>query len=212
MLKKGDKIGNDIIPEFEPDTSDEEIDYFSWYLNLEDGWNNEKKIAKDKLSNYVPDQNISLAVDWRIIYTLSFIVENGSFSDGQKEKTMKVPEAYAFHFNNDPEREGYIFIGWRSEKTGNVIMGNNIDLLSNTRIYEYLIGERLYSSYNTFVYYNDVYRAVWNKKNKITFKSDEGYINGISDTKEYIIDVAEGFTLQNYIPSLSRPDYNALVL
>ena len=211
-VKKGDKIGNDIIPEFEPDTSDEEIDYFSWYLNLEDGWNNEKKIAKDKLSNYVPDQNISLAVDWRIIYTLSFIVENGSFSDGQKEKTMKVPEAYAFHFNNDPEREGYIFIGWRSEKTGNVIMGNNIDLLSNTRIYEYLIGERLYSSYNTFVYYNDVYRAVWNKKNKITFKSDEGYINGISDTKEYIIDVAEGFTLQNYIPSLSRPDYNCVGL
>ena len=207
-VPKGDKIGNDIIPEFEPDTSDEEIDYFSWYLNLEDGWNNEKKIAKDKLSNYVPDQNISLTVDWRIIYTLRFIVENGSFSEGNKETIMKVPEWYAFHLSSDPEREGYIFVGWKSDRTGNIIMGNSEDVNSNKNSYEELIGKKLYSSYDIFVSYNDIYRAVWNKKNTIIFKSDEGYINGTSDTKEYIIDVTEGFTLQRFVPSFSRPDYN----
>ena len=86
----------------------------------------------------------------------------------------------------ETDRPGYACVGWKNKKTGTVYSEEELR--------------------NVIPESNEVYIAIWKRANKITFKSEVGYIYGKSNTKETDFNIAEGAEIGSG-PAMKRPGY-----
>ena len=100
------------------------------------------------------------------------------------------------HFTSTGDRPGYVLFGWKiqgeDDKIYNSIGGANANHFENIMEYE-PTGDM------TFV-------AVWKEACNVTFHSEEGYMNGVENEKDYTIEVALGSKLDCYA-SADREGY-----
>ncbi len=70
----------------------------------------------------MPDRDIRFTARWYVCdYTVRYNADGGCFSDGYEEKSEVYRFGDVIRNTEYPEREGYVFVGWMDEETGNEI-------------------------------------------------------------------------------------------
>ena len=134
--------------------------------------------------------------------TITFVSEEGYIlgEADKKEYSCQLPQGLTvmadLSFMSTGNRPGYVLVGWKikdgDDKIYNVINGTNANGIENIMMY--------YPNQDT------TFVAVWGKAYSVTFHSEEGYMQGNVEQKDYVIQVAEGKKI-NIFPYAAREGY-----
>ncbi len=160
----------------------------------------------NELYYYKPDGNTRLIAVWmeKNVYNIEFYSEEGYLEGdlNNKSEVIQVDSLLSIGYENLPsakDREGYVFVGWMEEKTGNIYYTSYYGIEYNQRIANYIPTE------------DTRFIAVWEEACTITFYSEEGFINE-EDNKEFSYTVAKGIEIgdDNYPNMNVREDYECV--
>lgn len=196
-IKKGDKIG-DNIPNFiysDIGRFDESYKVESWSI-MKNLHQSDGTYTREELANYTPTKNIIIKANWDTAYNLTFKAEDGIFEDGSNEKTIEFFDSSRKIKTFNATKEGYILMYWETEGDDALYF---TDVSASTL---YTNGRKLYPIRQFRGDTKAVFTPIWIKSRKIKFISDDGYINGSPDEKEYNLEISYKEKIGQRIPSL----------
>ncbi len=150
----------------------------------------------DDIYYYYPDRDLKLEAVYADSYDVTFYSKEGYFYGNKYNTTQKcsvVSGKTVGYFSNPEKRDGYSVVGWKIDENGDGI--GEGELLAREDIC------------NTPITEDVTYVAQWSEACKITYISQEGYIDGTRLDKERIRYNQKGSIIYENVTCYGRDGY-----